>query len=476
MCSVLRKISLIPLVGALLLMAWFVPGTAKARKPSLRRCIKDIGYKKVIKCKFTSRGKFTKKLFTLYYTRSIECKFRGGVKGRPKIKKMTDGYVSYIKRGRRFYFSSWNFWTSWYTGLKAPKNDVVVKLVKANKLSFLGRRYDHGYIVSDLTNVKVAKKPKYSWSKPNQVRVSVVGNYRWKKGSYEVEDVQHLKWVSLVRDKIDSPWKYSGTSKTRSQSDRKVLSTKKLSKQVYNNLKSIRETAERDSAKAHMSALPKVKVPIFKTGKELVEYTHKMLRTATPKQLESFLRQVYSPWHFVSGSTVVMHSQAEKSMKTAIASALSGPSKFKDQYCVMPFKKPQDRASYYNKTKSSWSRIATIPGGPVKWVEGKKAYTTYKLSTLRISILSGSSLARMKSYSKDKCPKQLTVTQKSLKVAKVQGSGFWRIGDKVWCAYKKKRLYYEAVISNIKGKQILVQYTNKTWEWTKSKYLKSQPY
>lgn len=65
----------------------------------------------------------------------------------------------------------------------------------------------------------------------------------------------------------------------------------------------------------------------------------KMLRTATPKQLEAYLRKVYFPWHFVKGSTVALRDEPEKKMNAVIARALTGPSKFKDQYSTSPLKK-----------------------------------------------------------------------------------------------------------------------------------------
>lgn len=458
-------------LGAFLALAWIAPEAAQAGKPSLRRAIKDAGFKNVIKCKFKSRGKITPKLLKVYYTRQMECVMKGGVKGRPKIKKVHDGYVEYLKRGSRYTYVSWFPWSTWYLGLKPPKKELVVELVKKNKLKFLGRSYHHGYIVGDLEKVRVADKPMWVWSSPNKLRVSVIGNYRWKKGGNEVEDVQHLKWVYLGRDDIDKPWKYTGAGKTNVSADRKVLSVKKYSSDEYNKLKTIAQLAGASAAKAALASLPKVKVPIFKSGEELVAYTWKMLRTATPKQMEAYLRQTYSSYHFLKDNPTVLHPNAVKRMKQNIARALEGPSKFKDQYCKEPLKKKGDRASYWNKMKSSWSRISAVPG-PGKWVEGKKVPGTYKISTFQISILKGSALARMKSYSKDKCPRELTAAEKALRVPKADGRGSWKIGDRVSCAYQGRRRWYPGKIAKINGNKLFIKYDDGGKEWTTAKFLK----
>ncbi|MBU1536530.1 hypothetical protein KKF84_14490 [Myxococcota bacterium] len=453
-------------MATLFLALLLVPARGEA-KPSLRRVMKDMGYKDLISCKFKSGGKLTQKRLRVWYTRQVECKRKGGIPGKPRIKKMTDGYVEYLLAGRRYVFSSWVHWTTWYIGLPPPSATVVLNLVRANKLSFLGRSFDHGNIVSDLSNLKMAAKPNWTWSSPNRVTVSVVGNYRWKKGGYTVENVQHLKWVTLIRDTLKSPWRYQGTSKTRRSADRKVLSEKKYSPEEYNAMKSIKEKAEASSARAHLSSLPAVTIPIFRSGEELVKYTYRMLRTATPKQMEAYLRQVYSPWYFVKGSTVVMHSEGEKTMNKNITWALKGASKFKDQYCAVPVLR--ERGSYWNKDKSSWTRIVAVPG-PGKWVNGKKVPGTYKLSDLQVSIVRGDKLARMNSYTRDMCPRPLSAAAKALRVRKASGSGYWKIGDKVSCAYKGRRRYYSGKVTQISGSKLFIKYSDGDTEWTTAKF------
>ncbi|MCK5796590.1 MAG: hypothetical protein KAI47_05380 [Deltaproteobacteria bacterium] len=401
----------------------------------------------------------------------MECTLKGGVKGKPKIKRVSDGYIEYLKSGRRYTFSRWYPWTTWYIGLPPPKAKVVLKLVKENKLSFLGRSYDHGQIVSDLETVKLADKPRWTWKNPNELTVSVVGTYHRKKGGSEVAHMAHLKWVTLARDNMKAAWKYKGSSKTRKASDEKVLSVKKYSDAEYKKLKTIKEKAEDDTARAHLATLPKVEVPNFKTSDELVAFIWKMLRTATPKQLEAYLRKVYSPWHFVKGSTVALRDEPEKKMNAVIARALTGPSKFKDQYCTAPLKK--ERGSYWNKDKSTWARIATVPG-PGKWVNGRKVPGTYKLSDLTVAILSGDKLARMNSYKKDKCPRKITAAEKALGVPKADGSGQWKIGDKVRCRYKGRKRWYSGKIDKINGTKIFIKYKDGDSEWTTASMLKSR--
>jgi hypothetical protein len=158
-----------------------------------------------------------------------------------------------------------------------------------------------------------------------------------------------------------------------------------------------------------------------------------------------------------------MHDRAEKAMKSNIQLAVGGESKFKDQYCKEPLLK--ESGSYYNKTKSSWSRITAVPG-PHKWVEGKKVFTTYKLSDLSVSMLKGDALARMKSITKDSCPRELTAAEKALKVPKADGSGSWKIGDKVQCRWKGRRRTFPGTIAGIKGTKIFIKYDDGDTEWT----------
>lgn len=454
-----RLFSVVSLMSIFVLSSSF----AHAGKPSLKRAIRDAGFRNVIKCKFKSGGKITTKGIHVYYTRQMECVMKGGVKGHPKIKKVHDGYVEYLKSGSRYTYKSWFPWSTWYLGLKPPKAALVLKLVKANKLNFLGRRYHHGYIVGDLENLKMADKPMWTWTSPTALRVNVVGEYHWKKGGWEVEHVRHLKWVYLKRDTIDSPWKYEQTSKTRNSADRKVLTVKKYSEDEYNKLKTIKELAESSQANAHMASLPKVKVPIFKSEDELVNYTWNMLRTANAKELESYLRQVYSKFHFIKGSKVIMTNRSEKEMHAAIKLAVGGKSKFKDQYCKTPLKK--ERGVFYNKIKSTWTRIRAIPGEG-KWVEGKKVPGTYKLNTLQVSIVKGDALARMKSMSKDMCPRELTAAEKALSIPRADGKGVWKIGDKVMSKYKGRNRWYAGKVAGIKDGKVFIKYNDGDKEWT----------
>lgn len=283
--------------------------------------------------------------------------------------------------------------------------------------------------------------------------------------------LEHTKIVTLKRDNLESPWKYDSANKTRSSDDEKVLETKKHSDDEYKALKTIKELAEEAQANATLDALPKVEVPAFKSGEELMHDTYKMLRTATPGEMEAYLRQVYSPWWFIQGSTTVMHDEAEKKMKQAIARALEGESKFKDQYCSMPVVK--EGLTVWNKDKSSWTRMSATPG-PGKFVNGKKVPGTYKLSDLQVSILKGEKLERLNSYTKDLCPKPLTAAEKALGVPKADGKGVWKIGDKVSAAYKKRNRWYAGTIAKIKGDQVFVKYSDGDSEWTTAKYLKSR--
>ncbi|MDA3864739.1 MAG: hypothetical protein PF689_12830 [Deltaproteobacteria bacterium] len=463
----MRSFSLFSVVTLLILC----PGLTIA-KPSLRRATKDVGFKDVIRCKFKSRGKFTQKGLTLYYTRQMECIRKGGVKGYPKIKKLTDGYVEYIKSGRRYTYSSWFHWGTRYLGLPAPKKKLVVKLVKKNWLSFLGRAYDLSYIVSKLSKVRVAPKPAWVWYSPTKLTVSVIGNYRRKRGGWRILDIQHLKRVTLERKTIKSPWKYVSTSKSRKSSDEKVLKTIKLPPSEYKKIKSLGYIAENKKALAYLDSLPKVKVPTFKTAKELRLYTYKMLRTVkSPKHLEAYLRKVYSPYFFTSSNKNIMNENGKKFMNYAISNALKHKSKFKDQYCKQPIKKSKNK--FYNKTQTAYTRMGTVYG-KVKYINGKAAYTDYKLNTLRVSVLKGEGLARMKSFKKDFCPRPLTAAEKNLRVPKVNGKGFWKIGDKVSCAYKGRRRYYSGVIKKIKGKKLFIRYNDGDKEWTTAKYLKEK--
>ncbi len=440
-------------------------GTAMAGKPSLRRAIKDMGYKDVISCKFISSGKITQVSFRLWYTRAIECKRRGGVPGKPRIKKITDGYVEYAISGRRYIFAKFIHWTTKYVGLPAPKPSLVVALVKANKMKFLGRRFNLQHTVGDLHGVRIDPKPQWSWSSPNHLSVRVAGRYYWKKGNSarEVQHVEHTKLAHLKRASMRAPWTFDKFTKTSKSADRRVLSVKSYSPAQYKAMKTIQEAAEDNAAASHMAALPKVTIPAFRSADEMIRYTFRMLRTATPKQLEAYLRQVYSSWYFAAGSTLILHNEAEKKMRMTIAAA----SHFKEQYCSAPVRR--DNVSFWNKDKSTWIRIVAIPGA-YTWVDGRKVPGTYKLSALQIGILKGDKLARMRSYRRPLCPKPLSAAQRSAKVAKAGRRGYWHIGDRISCAFKHRRRYYSGKVLNISGTRLFIKYDDGDTEWTTAAY------
>ena len=219
-CSRLMFLSL----GLMAAMVWLAPGAAQA-KPSLKKSVKNLGWKDVIKCKYKSPGKITHKNLKVWWTRQIECVRKGGVPGKPKIKKVSDGYVEYQKIGSKYHYDSFFPWGTVYIGIPNPKPELVVELIKKNELNWMGRSFDHGYIVGHLEGIKVAEEPRWSWNDPNTVTVRTTAVYRRKKGGWDVVKLEHTKLTTLKRDNMDAPWQYSGTSKTRDSSDTKPART-----------------------------------------------------------------------------------------------------------------------------------------------------------------------------------------------------------------------------------------------------------
>jgi hypothetical protein len=450
------------IIGAVLVVSFLLPNTAHARGPSLRRVIKDIGYKGVIKCKFQKGARVSSRGFRIWWERGIECKLRGGIKGKPRIKKMTSHYVTYLKSGRRYSYSKAFHNGTTYIGLSTPKVSLVINLIKADSLSFIGSKYKRDMTIGDLMNLKIAKKPKWKWPDINMVWVNFEGTLHEKSYNFEVKKIRYTRTVYLKRKSMSDPWRFTSVGAVNS----KVLSKKKYSRDEFKKLKTITDRQddldkknELKKAKAFLASLPHVKIPKFKSAKELLLHTYQMMRTLTPKQMEYYLRSVLSKRYFKKGSTLMMSRSGEHTMRSIIKRALSGTSKFKNQYCTSPWSKLNSSMSFWNKNKSASIDMHVTSSSGI-----------YKLNSLTVHMLTGKQLTQMKS----KCPPPLSANQKALRVPKATGGGYWQIGDKVLCFYKKGRRRYRGIIGNIKGINIFIKYNDGDKEWTTAKYCKSQ--
>jgi len=424
-------------------------------KPTIRQATKDIGFKDVIRCKFTSSGKTHKRLTTTWFTRQVECTRKGGVPGKPKIKRVSSGYVEYEIVHGKYRFSEWVSWSTTYLGIPNPKEAEILALVNADPRGYFGRFVRE--IVGEPESIELAAEPKWEWSSPNKVWFNTVAVFKSKNGCCELARYEQAFSVTLERDDMDAPWRFTNSQPAPQG---KKLSAESYPAEALAKMLTMAQAADEKQAQARLDALPKVSIPSFKSEEELALYTYKMLREAKPDELEAYLRRMYSSWFFVAGSKIVMHDEGEAKMKTTIDAALKGPSTYRDQYCQIPMKKPDESTTFYNKAKSYWTRMRVV-----------RQDGALKLSVVDVGMVKGNRLSELQAL-KDPCPKPLTAAQRALALPKADGKGVWRIGDRVHARWKGGKRLFPGKIADIKGTKALIKYDDGDQEWTTADMLR----
>ena len=135
--------------------------------------------------------------------------------------------------------------------------------------------------------------------------------------------------VRLYRDDVSGPWeRFIATERSREEVG---------TFEVPDDVRTIREAAEVAALEAEASALPTVDVPAFRSGRELADYTYRMLRESDAATFEAYLLAVLAPDHFVEGSTTALGAGTQMEMVDPILEvAFDDELSFRDVTCATP--------------------------------------------------------------------------------------------------------------------------------------------
>lgn len=128
-------------------------------------------------------------------------------------------------------------------------------------------------------------------------------------------------------------------------------------------------------------------MPEFKTYVDIILYTHKMLREATPEQLEAYLMKTLAPGYFLKGSDVMLTQRGADLINATVRIAHKLEITYKEAYCPDPKVAHHQKGmiEFYSKVGRGKTRIAAGQyGGAFK--EGVKVGQKWKISDLSVHV------------------------------------------------------------------------------------------
>ncbi len=372
-----------------LLLCFSLLGTPRLyAQPSDAQMKKDLvkNTKGLISIKFTSRG--TKRLENLKYVwvRDVEVIRKANIPEYPDVKLLVWGTMVYDIVGGKFIYSHFRVGYNSYLGIPNPKKDDIKKLLTKLGTKKLVGDWLYDNIVSPV-EFRIADKPRWEWHTPKSVSFNVVANYDvLSTVGKAVESVEQMFRVRLYADKIKGPW----ISMMSSAKEKKVLSKRTVSPEEYRRLKqtsTLRMIEESKRAQAALDALPSVEIPEFKSDRDLILYTHKMLREASPEELESYLMRVIAPGFFLAGSNTMLNQRGANFINDVVRRAHKLGITYGEAYCSDPVVAHYQKGmmEFYSKVSKGKTRIAVAQyGGGFK--EGVRQPGEWKINDISIFI------------------------------------------------------------------------------------------
>jgi len=239
-------------------------------------------------------------------------------------------------------------------------------------LNFLGGAY--GDIVGDIGEITLAQEPKWEWHTMKSVSFLMATSYSRKMSSTEVSEVKQLYKVRFYANEPRGPWKNFISS---NEGVPETISTKSYTAAEINAMPTLLDMQFENEAKAIVASLPMVDIPKFSSSKEMIIYTHRMLRELSKEELHAYLLQTLTPNYFLENSKIVLSDRGDRKLSDVLGEAHGAKSSYKAQYCEHPMiKHEQDgMMELWNKAKDRKTRISV-----------KKVGDTYKLSDISVYV------------------------------------------------------------------------------------------
>jgi hypothetical protein len=137
----------------------------------------------------------------------------------------------------------------------------------------------------------------------------------------------------LFRDNFKDPLQRFMSTSGANQT--KVLSTQQLTEAKTRELEkqTLAYTLAEETARKEIESLPELKVPDFRTGKEMADFFHDILRNGNPELLKVAMLKTLAPHLMVDGSKTQFSWQGKEMFEKASKEAFGSDMKYKDQYC-----------------------------------------------------------------------------------------------------------------------------------------------
>ncbi|NOY06032.1 MAG: hypothetical protein GXO82_05300 [Chlorobi bacterium] len=377
-------------------------------QPSDARIKKDLKITKGKTIRFTSKGSKRWEDLKYVWVRDAEIIRPANIPEFPDVKVLVWGTVVYDITHGKYTYSKFRVGYNSYLGIPNPTTEDVKAFLEKNGTKKLVGSWRYNNIVSDVS-YKIADDPKWEWHTPKSVSFNVIATYDILSSvAKAVETVEQVFRVRLYADEIKGPWQ----NMLSSDKEKKVLSTRNVSPDEYNRLQREESLGMREAkskADAALAALPAVTIPDFKSDVDLILYTHKMLREASPEELESYLMRVLAPGYFLEGSTVMLTQQGADIINRVVRLAHKLNITYGEAYCADPVvaHSQPGMMEFYSKATKGKTRIAVGKFGGT-YREGVLVDQKWKIKDISLFIPNkANEIAYIRSFSDPNklCPK-----------------------------------------------------------------------
>lgn len=320
---------------------------------------------------FVGDGRIERSLTETWYTRVVVTKKATEVAG---VNRISGIEYTYNKYGSSWKFSKTNGWYIEYEGLPNPTEAEAVAFVKADLKTFLTGAYRD--VVGEVESITLAEDPKWQWELMTTVRFNMAAIFKRKVNSTTLSKVKQEFKVTFSSDEVKGPWK---SFRSMNSGSRETISSETFTAEELRAMPTLSDGLYFSDVQASFDKLPKVDIPDFKSVKEVIFHTHKMLRELSKDEMNYYLVKTITPRHFHEGSDIALNDQGRSLIEDALEQAYRKNTSYAKQFCEFPLiKHEQDNMmQLWNKEKSRNCRISV-----------HKIGDAYKINALSFYVLS----------------------------------------------------------------------------------------
>jgi len=254
-------------------------------------------------------------------------------------------------------------------------------MIDADRAKFFG--YYYGKIVELKEGPTLI--PEFNWETPMRVVFKMKVVSEQIASNTKLETVEQLYEVRFYRDELNQPWQRMISS----FGERNIRSTRELNAEEIRRMPTLALIEANRQITNRMASLPEVTIPTFKDANEAATFVYQQIREGSAASLEVVLRKMMASYYYQEGSTTLLTSQGEETMRRVIEKAYKGTHKFKNQYCANPVidvnrtRSSRNRVYFLGVVNNLSSQIAfELQGG--KYIDGVKTGQEWKITDIQV--------------------------------------------------------------------------------------------